>query len=208
MDEFFKANVAPDATLERIEHCGEDDQVQDHLDAKALAFFHFRVRGPCQKRRDILGVLFKGRLGPVFVIYRFFIQRLGHENLVARIIFVVIGAFGKIKICGCIVQIPGHQAIDIIGSAFAGLGDDRKIGRKRAAIGKTRGICVGKRFHKAVRQFGRAHIHFAFVIGAVFDFIIRCHGFGLIGRETNVHQIAVINHFQRVTPRTDLKKDL
>ncbi len=46
-------DVPPDLAVARVEHAGEDQQVDHHGDAHLLALVHLRVRRPLQERRHV-----------------------------------------------------------------------------------------------------------------------------------------------------------
>ena len=51
-------DVAPDFAFDRIKHCGEHDQEQDHFHAKRLAGFKLWLCCPVQERGHITCMLF------------------------------------------------------------------------------------------------------------------------------------------------------
>jgi len=200
--------VGPDLALQRVQHSGQHQQEQHHLDAEALARFHGRFGGPGEEGDDVADFLVQRRLGAVGIIHRLVVQRRRHGDLVAGEIGVVVHAVQYRFPIRRFVLIAGQKGMYVVGAAFSGLGHQRQIRRQGAVVGGAGRVRVGVGRDEAVGRLGRAFEHIAFVIGTGGDFVFGGDGLDLFCREADFLQVSVGNKIQAMAVGADFPVDL
>ncbi len=131
-------DVRPDFALQRIEQGGQHHQEAQHLDAEAVAFIEFRLRGPVQEGGDVLGFLVQGRLGAVGIGHDIVRERGRHADIMAGERLVVAHAVRHHGGIRRSIHIAGQHRIDIVRTALARLDQQRLVGRQGTVIGRAR----------------------------------------------------------------------
>src|SRR5262249_27462760 len=91
------------------------------------------------------------------------------------------------------------------------LGDQRQVGRRRAAIGRARGLLVRERRREVVRRAARTLEHLAVVVRAVLDLVLRRERRCLrrrVAGAAGVGEVAERDIGQAVAGRADFLVDL
>ncbi len=124
-----------------------------------------------------------------------------------RIGIVVIHAIWDILACGCI-HIPNQQAVEIVSTIGAGLGNQRKVWRHRTIIIGTGLIIIPIWPRNDVGRTRRTHEHLAIFIWTIHDFVISRDRLDLSFVVAKVSQIAECNIFEAMAAGADFTINL